>query len=226
MPSVPRPLTTSEVQTVLTAERNGDAFLLLRDEKTGVLHVLEPQGRTTIGRDPENDVCVDWDRLVSGVHVELQPAGHDWVAQDDGLSRNGTFVNGARLNGRHRLRDGDLIRAGATMIVFRRPEATPTGGTEIAETPPPSVEQITPAQHRVLVALCRPYWSGTDSRFPAPNKVIGQEVSLGIDAVKRHLRDVAKKYCLDAIPAGERRVRLAEFAQQWGLVSERDYREK
>ena len=33
---------------------------------------------------------------------------------DDGLSRNGTFVNGERLSGRRRLTDGDTLRFGGT----------------------------------------------------------------------------------------------------------------
>ena len=40
--------------------------------------------------------------------------GGDWVVCDDGLSHNGTFVNGERVRGRRRLRDGDVIAVGAT----------------------------------------------------------------------------------------------------------------
>ena len=36
---------------------------------------------------------------------------------DDGISRNGTFVNNDRISGRRRLRDGDVIRVGRTMLV-------------------------------------------------------------------------------------------------------------
>jgi len=38
---------------------------------------------------------------------------------DDGLSSNGTFVNGQRIVARRRLTDGDAIRVGATVILFR-----------------------------------------------------------------------------------------------------------
>ena len=40
---------------------------------------------------------------------------------DDGLSRNGTYVNGERVNGRRRLRDGDRIVFGETPVTFRSP---------------------------------------------------------------------------------------------------------
>ena len=40
---------------------------------------------------------------------------------DDGLSRNGTFVNGERVTRRRRLLDGDELRIGSTTIRFRAP---------------------------------------------------------------------------------------------------------
>ena len=35
--------------------------------------------------------------------------GADWVICDDGLSHNGTFVNGERVRGRRRLAAGDVL---------------------------------------------------------------------------------------------------------------------
>jgi pSer/pThr/pTyr-binding forkhead associated (FHA) protein len=64
-----------------------------------------------------------WDREVSGLHAELERVGEDWVLLDDGLSRNGTYLNGERVAGRARLRDGDLVRAGRTIVLYRRPLA-------------------------------------------------------------------------------------------------------
>jgi pSer/pThr/pTyr-binding forkhead associated (FHA) protein len=40
---------------------------------------------------------------------------------DDGLSRNGTFVNDRRVEGRRRLTDGDLLRCGETLLLFVSP---------------------------------------------------------------------------------------------------------
>jgi pSer/pThr/pTyr-binding forkhead associated (FHA) protein len=40
---------------------------------------------------------------------------------DDGLSRNGTFVNDRRVEGRRRLMDGDVLRCGATTLLFHSP---------------------------------------------------------------------------------------------------------
>lgn len=37
----------------------------------------------------------------------LEPIGEAWTLVDDGLSRDGSFVNGSRVQGRHRLQDRD-----------------------------------------------------------------------------------------------------------------------
>lgn len=42
---------------------------------------------------------------------------------DDGLSRNGTFVNGERVLGQRRLEDGDQLEVGRTLLIFRSPES-------------------------------------------------------------------------------------------------------
>ena len=58
---------------------------------------------------------------VSRVHATLERAGPAWTVVDDGLSANGSFCNGERVQGRRRLADGDELRFGRTAIVFREP---------------------------------------------------------------------------------------------------------
>jgi class 3 adenylate cyclase len=72
----------------------------------------------TIGRGDAADVRLWWDPSVSLVHAEAVPLGPHWLISDDGLSRNGTFVNGERIAGRRRLRDGDVVRVGRTTLYF------------------------------------------------------------------------------------------------------------
>jgi len=60
--------------------------------------------------DRLGDVALPWDLTVSRVHAELVAVGDVWTVADDGLSRNGVFVNGERLVSRRRLRDGDALR--------------------------------------------------------------------------------------------------------------------
>ena len=66
-------------------------------------------------------MALSWDDQVSSIHAELTRLGEDWLLIDDGLSRNGSFVNGERLSGRCRLRDGDRLRFGATEVTFHAP---------------------------------------------------------------------------------------------------------
>ena len=55
------------------------------------------------------------------MHAELVRLADDWTVTDDGLSRNGTFVNDRRVEGRLRLMDGDLLRCGETLLLFVSP---------------------------------------------------------------------------------------------------------
>ena len=55
--------------------------------------------------------------------------GRDWIVVDDGLSSNGTYVNGERVNGRRRLRDGDRLVFGETPVQFRAPADVDTDST-------------------------------------------------------------------------------------------------
>src|SRR5207342_2158069 len=87
--------------------------------------------RLSIGRGEGVDLSLDWDDRVSRVHAELERVGETWALVDDGLSRNGSYVNGKRVRGRRRLEEGDELRLGGTRVVFRAPEV---GGGSAATT--------------------------------------------------------------------------------------------
>jgi len=61
----------------------------------------------TIGRDPANDIPIS-DPEVSRNHARLSAQTGGYVLEDLG-STNGTFVNGQRLMGPHKLQPGELI---------------------------------------------------------------------------------------------------------------------
>lgn len=85
--------------------------------------------RLTIGRGPGSDLHLPWDNEVSRLHAQLEHVGSDWILVDDGLSSNGTYVNGERLIARHRLRDGDVILVGSTTLSFRADRIPPSPET-------------------------------------------------------------------------------------------------
>jgi serine phosphatase RsbU (regulator of sigma subunit) len=74
-------------------------------------------GRLTLGRYHENDIAFPDDRGLSRRHFALVREDDAWVVSDLG-SKNGTFVNGTRLEGPHRLRAGDVITAGQITAVL------------------------------------------------------------------------------------------------------------
>ncbi|MEO1009015.1 MAG: ATP-binding protein [Planctomycetota bacterium] len=59
------------------------------------------------------------DQAVSRRHAELTPDGGEWYLRDL-KSQNGTLVNGLAIRGRVRLRRGDQIRVGETVLAFGR----------------------------------------------------------------------------------------------------------
>ena len=70
----------------------------------------------TIGRLPSNNIAIA-DGSVSSTHARIlrTPEG---FAIEDLQSRNGTFVNGEKVDAKRLLADGDLIRLGKVMLTF------------------------------------------------------------------------------------------------------------
>jgi pSer/pThr/pTyr-binding forkhead associated (FHA) protein len=215
--------TAGELKERIDAERRGAPFLVYRDEKQRQLiyTLREDRRRLSIGRSGAADVSVDFDAEVSRVHAELERLGEEWTLADDGLSRNGSYVNGERVVGRRRLRDGDVLRFGDTLVLFRAPSRAGADET-VAAKDRPDVGGVTETQRRVLVALCRPFGAGSEFATPATNKQIAEEVFLSVDAVKANLRALFERFEVGDLPQNKKRIRLAELAVRSGVVSPRD----
>ena len=104
-----------------------------------ILTVIDEQGRArqvdlsglrlTIGRSPDNDLCIE-DRGLSRRHALIET--FDGLAQiSDCGSQNGTFLNGVQVRGSSPLHDGDVISIGnacnieVRIINRARPGAAP-----------------------------------------------------------------------------------------------------
>jgi predicted component of type VI protein secretion system len=215
-------VTPAELQERLEVERRGVPFLAyLDDEGRQRLVELPPdRERLAVGRRSENDVVLAWDSEVSRLHAELERVGGEWTVIDDGLSRNGSFVNGLRVTGRQRLRDGDELLFGETLVAFRLPATTMRSLPTLMAAERAQPPELTAMQRKVLVALCRPF---KDEQFasPATNQAIADEVFLSVDAVKAHLRTLFQMLGLDHLPQNQKRATLAANALQHGLVSRR-----
>ncbi|MGQ0669699.1 MAG: FHA domain-containing protein [Actinomycetota bacterium] len=175
--------------------------------------------RVTLGKSQSNDLVIASDPTVSRLHALLErfPAG--WSIRDLG-SRNGTYVNGARILGERVLSPGDEIGVGKTRLLFRADEPASQGTvTQAAEAPP----ELTRREREVLLTLCRPVFSGDVFTEPASIREIASELFVTEAAVKQHLLRLYDKFGI--YERGERRrVRLANEAIRRGAVTLADLR--
>jgi pSer/pThr/pTyr-binding forkhead associated (FHA) protein len=164
---------------------------------------------------------LDFDPEVSRVHVELLWIRGAWYAVDDGLSRNGSFVNQELVTMRVQLRDGDLIRVGRTLLLFRAPS-----GANLLSDPTATAEQVAARRvagtpRRVLIALCRPL-AAQESALPT-NREIARELVLSEQAVKANLRALFALFGVQDQPQNRKRRALAEAALHSGSLSPADF---
>jgi pSer/pThr/pTyr-binding forkhead associated (FHA) protein len=217
-----RTVTAPELKAQIEAEREGRPFLVFRDGAgEQAIQQLVADAELWVGRGGSADVRLEWDAEVSTLHAQIEVVRDECTLVDDGLSRNGSFVNEERVHGRRHLRDGDALRFGRTILVYRRPGEDAPEATAIAGEVP-AAATVSPAQRKVLVALCRPYKDGDSFATPATNQQIAEELHLSVDAVKTHMRALFEKLGVGDLPQNQKRVALAERALQTGIVNRRE----
>jgi DNA-binding CsgD family transcriptional regulator len=198
-------------------------YLLVRtaDESERRYELKPGAGAITIGRGEGTRIDLDWDEEVSRLHGVLEPLGEEWVYSDDGLSRNGSFVNGERVAGRRRLRDNDELLIGRTKLSFRAIE-----GAQGRTAPSSGIAKVklSDAQRRVLVALCRPVLKSGAYSLPASNQEIADELFISVNTVKTHMRKLAGAFAVAELPKNQQRARVVELAFQSGTIDERELR--
>jgi pSer/pThr/pTyr-binding forkhead associated (FHA) protein len=223
MTAEPRQTSASELKAQIEAERGGRPFLVYRDGDGEQRLALVEEETTSlwVGRGESADLRLDWDAEVSGLHAQIEVVRGECTLLDDGLSRNGSYVGEERVAGRRRLRDGDTLRFGRTIVLFRRPGAEAPEAT-VAAGQVPAAAAVSPGQRRVLLALCRPFKEQSPFATPATNQAIAEELHLSVDAVKTHMRALFEKLEVEDLPQNRKRVALVERALQSGVVSRRD----
>jgi pSer/pThr/pTyr-binding forkhead associated (FHA) protein len=206
---------------MLLAERGLRPFVAFRNLDAELELVVLEGDRIVIGRDPDNDLTLPWDVEVSRVHALLERLAGAWTVVDDDLSRNGTYVNGQRVRGRRRLNDRDVVKVGATDLLYRNPAED--AGETVRGSVGAAVAGVTPSQQRVLVALCGPLLDNAQpGATPPANSELAEELNLSTEAVRSHLKTLFKLFEVPNLPQNRKRAELARRALAAGAVSPRD----
>jgi hypothetical protein len=179
---------------------------------------LVPGERFTIGRHSESDLLLP-EKSVSRVHAVIDRVGTGWLLSD--LSSNGTTVNGAHIVGRQvAIAPGATVVIGSASIVLRDASQGAAEETITRSVPRP---HVTPAERRVLLALCRPLVTDGPVRQPASVAQMAAELTTNDQTVKFHLKNLYAKF--DVPAAGlSRRGLLADAALRSGAVNLADLR--
>lgn len=158
--------------------------------------------RVSIGRSPDNDVVIS-DSLVSRNHAVLEHVGAEWKLRDLG-SRNGTYVNGSRVDHVCRVRPGDRIEMGDT--TFRLAQPDPESRPDLATVRPMAsdraVVSLSPREKEVLRQVAE---GRTD-------EAIAEAMTVSIKTVRSHLDRIRDK------TGARRRPDLTRYAIQTGLA--------
>ncbi|WP_062982570.1 FHA domain-containing protein [Nocardia anaemiae] len=171
----------------------------------------------TIGRSEAADITVAADATVSRLHAIIERVSDYWVVIDNGLSTNGTFVNGERVDGCRKLESGDTIRFGKSVFIFTDDHPSEDEIT-IAHSSLPTRSALTDAQYLILEALCRPYDARTGFTYPASNWQIAHELCLSVATVKTHMRALFKIFDVESFPQNKKRMFLVERALESGVI--------
>ena len=105
----------ASIKTTIVAKHRQDPVVALRVPRTGHEIALPPMQRVALGSSSKCDVTLD-DPYISSLHCVLERRGRKCMVVSDEWSRNGTFLNGHRIE-RAELRPGALLRVGKTTLV-------------------------------------------------------------------------------------------------------------
>jgi hypothetical protein len=168
---------------------------------------------TTVGRGQAAGIRLD-DLSVSVLHAELVRRGPYVYVADQGLSANGTLVNGRPVT-RRLLAAGDVLCFGAAAAVITGIAVSEAAGDRVLGRP--AVPELTRRETEVLGALCRPALGQDAFIAPATPAEIAAALVVTEAAVKQHLLRLYAKF---RIPEGAtRRLQLANTAIANGLAA-------
>jgi serine phosphatase RsbU (regulator of sigma subunit) len=181
-------------------------LLILSSDGTRGRYPLAKE-RITIGRSRESDIFLP-DQWLSRHHAEIRLKGPEHFLADLG-SKNGTMLNGARIQREERLRDGDMITLGEHTLTYRGAGLAPE-----ADEPEPLGTRVFSAKELSDIKT-RPLGLGTEE-LARQNRLL----TLLNDATRKlvehrplgELFEEILKLLMDAVPAERGAILLVEGA--------------
>jgi predicted component of type VI protein secretion system len=168
--------------------------------------------RTVVGRSPECDVPLE-DEAVSWNHLEIVRRGEVLMATDLD-SRNGTALNGERLDRPRRLRDGDTLVVGSWRLEVST--GAPTPGMTVAASEPGVA--LSEEERATAAALVAPYRrEGAFAGRPATRAEIAAELHVSERTAQRRLDALAAKLDVGGDAGRDRPRQIAARVIELGL---------
>jgi len=122
-PDLPDTETRPEPPAEARPRPSGGAWVMVLEGDTTALHPLDDDGVAVVGRGPEAEIPLR-DTGASRAHARIVTAAGE-AAVVDLASRNGTWVNGERVEGTRVLAPGDVVAIGAAHLVLGGSRARP-----------------------------------------------------------------------------------------------------
>ena len=103
------PVQNYEAETA-KQERNYPEMMLKRTNMDGKVFYCKMKQTMTVGRNPDCDIVVSGDDMISRQHLEMSIENYKLFGVDH--SRNGILINGKKVNGKFQIHRGDQLTMG------------------------------------------------------------------------------------------------------------------
>ena len=141
---------------------------------------IELESELVVGRE-DAALTID-DPEISRKHAAIRPTGDGFEIEDLG-SRNGTHVNGSRIEGATRLGGGDSIKLGQSVIRFESARAAATVASPVPSAPTTPSAPVPPSAPAPAAAASPP--SPPPAPSAAPKEPFGTYATPGTGRRKR-----------------------------------------
>ena len=141
-------------------------------------------GKITLGRSHDNDLSFASDASLSRHHVVFEEDGDGWFVRDL-ESKNGTMLNGVRIQEARRVKAGDRVTAGHLVLVVSDPDEEPTNqsvefvaGLEgpSTDTVMTSLQDVLSGERAIIIRSsdprCRPVTRDRASSLSRPSSAV------------------------------------------------------